>query len=263
MRSIFEEIVALENSGKAGAVCSIIKSSGSTPRHEGSKMIYYADGKTLGSVGGGEVEGRVIEEAKKAIEDGKIHLLHYNMVDPARGDPGICGGQLDIYIEPIWPKPTLLVVGGGHVGKALAYLGKWLGYRIVISDDRVEFCSKEYHPDGDIFLPVEMAEIPEHMDIDRFTYVVLTTRGSDVDVEGLPSLLKCSPAYLGVIGSKRRWIMTRKKLIEKGISEEQLNQIHSPIGLELQAETPEEIAVSIMAEITLLRNGGSGKHMKA
>ena len=113
MRSLYEEIVALENSGKAGAVCSIIKSSGSTPRHEGSKMIYYADGKTLGSVGGGEVESRVIEEAKKAIEDGKIHLLHYNMVDPARGDPGICGGQLDIYIEPVWPKPTLLVIGGG------------------------------------------------------------------------------------------------------------------------------------------------------
>ena len=262
MKSIFEEIVALENSGKAGAVCSIIKSSGSTPRHEGSKMIYYADGRTLGSVGGGEVESRVIEEAKNAIEDGKIHLLHYNMVDPLKGDPGICGGQLDIYIEPVWPKPTLLIIGGGHVGKALAYLGKWLGYRIVISDDRIEFCTPEYNPDGDVFLPVEMAEIPEKMDVDRFTYAVLTTRGSDVDVAGLPALLKCSPAYLGVIGSKRRWILTRKQLLEKGISEEKLKKIHSPIGLELQAETPEEIAVSIMAEITLLRNGGSGKHMK-
>ncbi len=262
MGSIYEEIVALEKSGKAGAICSIIKSSGSTPRHEGSKMIYYAAGKTLGSVGGGEVESRVIEEAKMAIEDGKIHLLHFNMVDPARGDPGICGGQLDIYIEPVLPKPTLLIVGGGHVGKALSHLGRWLGYRIVISDDRAEFCTKEYQPDGDAFLPVDMALIPEHMEINRFTFVVLTTRGTDVDVAGLPALLNCEPAYLGVIGSRRRWIMTRKQLIEKGITEDQLKKIHSPIGLELQAETPEEIAVSIMAEITLLRNGGTGKHMK-
>lgn len=262
MKSLYKEILALENSGKAGAVCSIIKSSGSTPRHEGSKMIYFSDGRILGTVGGGEVESRVIEEAKAAIKDGKIRLLHYNMVDPMKGDPGICGGQLEIYIEPICPDPTLLIIGGGHVGKALAHLGKWLGYRIVISDDREEFCTKEYNPDGDIFLPVEMSRIPDHMEIDQFTYVVLTTRGTDVDVAGLPSLLDYHPAYLGVIGSKRRWIITRKQLQEKGVSEEQLKEIHSPVGLELQAETPEEIAVSIMAEITLLRYGGSGKHMK-
>ncbi len=261
MRSLYQDIVELEESGKAGALCTVIKASGSTPRHEGSKLLYYADGRMKGSVGGGEVENRVIEEAKAAIQDGKIRVLHYNMVDPLRGDPGICGGQLDIYIEPIIPKPTLLIVGGGHVGKALAHLAKWLGFRIVISDDRVEFCTPEFQPDGEIFLPVPMSDISEKFPIDRFTYIVLTTRGSDVDVEGLPTLLESKPAYIGGIGSKRRWAVTRKQLLEKGVSADKIDQVHSPIGLELQAETPEEIAVSIMAEILMLRNGGTGKKM--
>ncbi|MEN6523978.1 MAG: XdhC family protein [Anaerolineaceae bacterium] len=262
MRSLYQDVVALEGSGKAGALCTVIRASGSTPRHEGSKLLYYADGKMKGSVGGGEVENLVIKEAKAAIQDGKIRVLHYNMVDPSRGDPGICGGQLDIYIEPIIPNPTLLIVGGGHVGKALAHLAKWLGFRIAISDDRAEFCTPEFQPDGDIFLPISMSQITKEFDIDRFTYIVLTTRGSDVDVEGLPSLLEANPAYIGGIGSKRRWAVTKKQLLEKGISSEKLDEVHSPIGLELQAETPEEIAVSIMAEILMLRNGGTGKKMK-
>lgn len=262
MNSLYQDIAALEKSDKAGAVCTIIKSSGSTPRHEGSRLLYYADGSMKGTVGGGEVENRVIEEARAAIKDGKIRLLNYSMVDPQRGDPGICGGQLEVYIEPILPKPTLLIIGGGHVGKALAYLGRWLNYRIVISDDREEFCNPEHNPDGEVFLTAEMAQLPEKMNIDAYTFIVLTTRGSDVDVAGLPALLQTDNAFLGVIGSKRRWALTRKQLLEKGISEEQLKLIHSPIGLELQAETPEEIALSIMAEILMVRNNASGKHMK-
>ncbi len=262
MNSLYQDIAILEKSGKAGAICTIIKTSGSTPRHEGSRLLYYADGSMKGTVGGGEVENRVIEEAKAAIQDGKIRLLSYSMVDPQRGDPGICGGQLEVYIEPILPKPTLLIIGGGHVGKALAHLGKWLNFRIVISDDREEFCNPEYNPDGDVFLPTDMALLPEKMAIDAYTYIVLTTRGSEVDVAGLPALLKTENAFLGPIGSKRRWALTRKQLMEKGISDEQLKLIHSPIGLELQAETPEEIAVSIMAEILMMRNNANGKHMK-
>jgi len=243
-------------------LCTIIESNGSTPRHEGSKMLIYEDGRFIGSVGGGEVENRVIAEAKEAMLDGKTRRLSYNMVDPQQGDPGVCGGTVEVYIEPILPQPTLVVVGGGHVGKAVAHLAKWLGFRVAVNDDRPEFCTPEANPDADEFYPVPMSELPAHLKINSQTYLVLTTRGMLVDVPGLPPLLDTRAAYIGLIGSRRRWTMTRKALLEAGVPEEKLNRVNSPIGLELNAETPEEIAVSILAEIIALRNGGTGKRMK-
>ena len=263
MTSIYRAIVELIDKGEAGAVCSIIESSGSTPRHEGSKMLVYEDGRFIGTVGGGEVESRIFTEAQKAIQDGRSRLLKYSMVDPNQGDPGICGGTLEVYVEPILPAPVVVVIGGGHVGKAVAHLAKWLGFRVAINDDRPEFCTKEANPDGDDFYPYPMAELPNHLQINSQTYIVLTTRGSNIDVPGLPSLLDTPFGYLGIIGSRRRWLVTTKALIEGGISEEKLARVHSPLGLELNAETPEEIAVSILAEIIMLRNGGTGKSMKA
>jgi xanthine dehydrogenase accessory factor len=126
----------------------------------------------------------------------------------------------------------------------------------------VEFCTPEANPDADAFYPVKMGDLPGQMKIGPHTFIVMTTRGMVVDVEGLPALLDTGAGYIGLIGSKRRWAVTRKALVEKGVPEEKLARIHSPIGLELNAETPEEIAVSILAEIIMLRNGGSGKPMK-
>lgn len=260
--SIYESVVDLEKSGRAGVLCTIIDSRGSTPRHEGSKMLVYADGSFTGTVGGGEIESRVINEALDALKEGKIRVLHYKMVDPKAGDPGICGGQVEVYLEPILPKPTILVVGAGHVGKALAHLAKWLDYRVVMSDDRPEFCNPESNPDADEFVVAAMADITKQFEITPYTAVVLTTRGSNVDVEGLPTLLESPAGYLGVIGSRRRWLTTTKGLLDKGIPAATLERVHSPIGLELQAETPEEIAVSIMAEIMAVRNGATAKIMK-
>lgn len=169
---------------------------------------------------------------------------------------------MQIYVEPILPKPVLLVIGGGHVGKAVAHLGKFLGFRVAISDDRPEFCNPEAIPDGDEFYPVPMRDLPQAMTITPQTYIVMTTRGSVVDVPGLPALLDSPAAYIGIIGSKRRWLTTKKALLESGIAEEKIARVHSPIGLELNAETPEEIAVSILAEIIMLRNGGTGERMR-
>lgn len=263
MNTLYTAIFNLQSKGESGAVCTIIESSGSTPRHTGSKMLVYEDGHFIGTVGGGEVETRVIHEAVETIREGKPRHLHYSMVNPERGDPGVCGGTLEVYVEPVLPEPLLVVIGGGHVGKAVAHLAKWLGYRVAVSDDRIEFCSKESNPAADEFFPVAMADLPNHLRLNSQTYLVLTTRGASVDIEGLPGLLSQPFAYLGLIGSQRRWSVTRKALIEKGISEEKLTRVHSPIGLELQAETPEEIAVSIMAEIIMLRNQGTGNSMKA
>jgi len=258
---IYKAITELEDKNEAGAVCTVVRSRGSTPRHATSKMLVYPDGHIIGTVGGGELENRVIAEAQRAIQDGESRLLEYSMTDPQRGDPGVCGGQVEVFVEPIMPRPVLVVVGSGHVGKAVAHLAKWLGFRVAVNDDRPEFCNPQAVPDADEFYPVPMAELPDHLKITPWTYLVLTTRGVVVDVPGLPVLMESPAAYLGVIGSRKRWLTTRKALLEKGISEEKMMRVRSPIGLELKAETPEEIAVSIMAEIIMLRQGGDGKVM--
>ncbi len=261
--SIYQAVARLEEQNEAGALCMLVRSQGSTPRHASSKMLVYPDGHILGTVGGGELENRVITEALQAIRDGQPRLLQYSMTDPARGDPGVCGGQVEVFVEPIQPKPVLAVIGAGHVGKAVAHLAHWLGFRVAVNDDRPEFCTREAIPDADEFYPVTMEELPDHLKITPWTYLVLTTRGVNVDLPGLPALLDTPAAYLGVIGSRRRWATTRKGLLDSGVPVEKLDRVRSPIGLELNAETPEEIAVSIMAEIIMLRSGGSGKVMKA
>ena len=247
--SIFNALVELEEKNQAGALCTIIRSKGSTPRHVTSKMLVYPDGRVIGTVGGGEVENRIISEAIRSLEDGAPRLLSYNMANPERGDPGVCGGQVEIYVEPILPKPVLVVVGVGHVGKAVAHLAKWLNFNVAVSDDRPDFCTPQVVPEADEFYPLPPEDLSDQFTITPWTYIVLTTRGIDIDIRGLPSLINSKAAYIGVIGSKRRWATTKKKLVEAGISKEQLDKVHSPIGIEIYAETPEEIAVSIMAEI--------------
>lgn len=250
MKSIYQVLVELEANNQPAALCTIVSSQGSTPRHVGSKMIVYQDGHIFGSVGGGELESRVLAIALEAIQDGKPRILEYSLAEPQRGDPGVCGGQVEVFVEPILPKPTLVVIGAGHVGKAVAHLAHWLGYHVVVSDDRPELCSAELVPDADEFIPGPMAELPQHLKITSGTYLVLTTRNVTIDVPGLPALLATPAAYIGVIGSRRRWATTQEMLRDAGVAEEQLSRIHSPMGLEIQAETPEEIAVSILAEIT-------------
>ena len=262
MKEIYLEVAELIKTNKGGVICTIINSLGSTPRHEGSKMLLFSDGHISGSVGGGEIENWVIREAKQAFIDGRTKLVSYDMVDTKKGDPGICGGHVDVFIEPIVPHPRIVIIGGGHVGRAVAHIARWVGFTVAVSDDRIEFCTPEANPDAEEFYPIKMSEIPSHLEITTHTYLVLTTRGMDVDVEGLPSLINTNTAYIGIIGSKRRWEMTKKQLLTMGISKEALSKVHSPIGLELQAESPEEIAISIIAEIIMLRNGGSGKIMK-
>ncbi len=263
--NLYQIIVEIQARGECAALCTISAAQGSTPRHVGSKMLVYENGEFTGTVGGGELEHRVLDEARIAISDGKPRKLNYSMTDPARGDPGVCGGQVEVFVEPILPPEKIIIIGGGHVGKAVAHLAKWLGFRVAVSDDRTEFCTPEMNPDADEFYPVLMAELPQHVNINRQTYVILTTRGVATDVPGLPALLDTRAAYIGIIGSRRRWTMTVNGLKESGVDEQKIARIHSPIGLELQAETPEEIAVSILAEILMLRNEASGKsmHIKA
>ncbi|HEY6073017.1 MAG TPA: XdhC family protein [Anaerolineales bacterium] len=262
MPSISQALYELEQKQEPAALCTVVSSQGSTPRHVGSKMLVYENGSFIGTVGGGDLEHRVLDEACSALADGQARLLSYNMSDPSRGDPGVCGGQVEVFVEPILPAPLLVVIGAGHVGKAVVHLAKWLGFRVAVSDDRAEFCTPESVPGADAYHPVPMGQLAEQLKITRRTFIVITSRGSSVDAEGLPPLLASPAAYIGVIGSRRRWATTVKALKKKGVSEKQIERVHSPMGLELNAETPEEIAVSILAEVLMLRDGGTGKTMK-
>src|SRR5215211_4249306 len=262
MQSIYQALSELEKNNESAALCTVVKSEGSTPRHVSSKMLVYPDGKFIGTVGGGELENRVMKTARESLKDGSAVTLSYTMADPSRGDPGVCGGTVEVFVEPILPPAMIVVIGAGHVGKAVVYLAKWLGFRVAVSDDRAEFCTPESTPGGDEYYPIEMGKLTEHLKINKQTYIVITSRGSGVDAAGMPGILESDAGYIGVIGSKRRWLTTVRALKEKGVPDEQIAKVHSPMGLELNAETPEEIAVSILAEILMIRAKGTGKQMK-
>lgn len=262
MSDIYSAIVEARSEGLTAALCTIIRARGSAPRHTGSKLLVFADGHIVGTIGGGEMENRVIAAARQIAQSGEPRIEHFELIDPKKGDAGVCGGEVDIFIEPIRPDPVVLVIGGGHVGKAIVHLAKWLGFHVALSDDRPEFCTPEWAPDADEYLLSPIAELLARFTFHAETYIIMPTRGMNVDVEILPALIDKPHAYLGVIGSRRRWATAVKTLIERGVPEAKLRGIHAPMGLELNAETPEEIAVSIMAEIVMLRRGGTGEPMK-
>lgn len=261
-RSLYEELSELEARGDGGVLCTVIRTQGSSPRHAGSKMLVYPDGAISGTIGGGEMESRVIHDALEALSGGETRVLSYSLRDPGAGDPGVCGGEVEIFLEPLTTDATLLVIGAGHVGRALVHLGGWLGFRVVVCDDRPEFCTPEATPGADDYLCVPIAELRERFGFDENTYIVMPTRGLPVDVAGLPHLLDLPHAYLGVIGSRRRWAVAVKQLVEQGVPPRKLERVHAPMGLELNAETPAEIALSVLSEIVMLRNGGDGRSMR-
>lgn len=214
-------------------------------------MLIYADGTTSGSVGGGEMEARVREMALGLLESGKPATLSYALVDPASGDPGVCGGEVELYLEPHMPTTTVYVIGAGHVGRAVMELASWLGYRVVVWDDRPELLEEMYGADGELSETVggSIADALVEKPIDAHTRIVMVTRNVSLDVEIMPVLLASAAPTIGLMGSQRRWETTRAKLVDAGVDEALFDKVHSPLGVEIAAETPKEIAVSVLAEL--------------
>ena len=249
------------------ASATVVDTSRSVPRRAGAKMLVFRDGSISGTVGGGEMEARVVAESVAALGDGRCRLLSYRLVDPVRGDPGVCGGDVQIFVEPHMPKPTVIVMGYGHVGRAVAQLARWLGFRVVASDDRPGM-EDDSHVQPDIADSVggtapdavadelvigTVDELLSGRTLDADVSVVLVTRNVDVDAAALPTLLATDAGYVGVMGSERRWATTRARLEAEGVDPAALDRVHAPIGVEVGAETPEEIALSIMAEVVAHR----------
>jgi len=245
----FDLLSVAKKEGKPVALCIVVETIGAVPRHAGSKMLVYASGRTEGSVGGGELELRTINAALESLKDGRSRIVEHSLSADAPSSVGVCGGEVKVYIEPQVTQPILLILGAGHVGQSVAKFGQLLDFRVIVSDDRTELCTSEVIPGKIEFLPMPMADIPAHMEINERVYIVGVTRGSSVDVEGLGPILEGSPAYIGLLGSKNRWAATKQGLMERGVSEEKIAKIKSPIGIYIKAETPDEIAISILAEV--------------
>ena len=258
---VLKALADLPRTGTAAALCTIIQTKGSTPRKAGAKMLVYKDGSIVGTIGGGEIEARVIEEALDAIERGETKVLSYDLIDAQEGDPGICGGTQEVFIDPLKQPQDLIVIGGGHVGRAVVHLGKWLGFRVILSDDREEFCTEEKTPGADLYIHCQLEELPDRYEFSPQSVIIMATRNNQVDINGLPELLEVPSAYIGVISSRRRWKLTREELVRVGINEKELDRIRAPIGLDIKAETPEEIALSILAEVIQTKRGGSGRSL--
>ena len=253
---MLRELAAAVEGGRPVVLATVVATRRSVPRHAGTKMLVYPGGKLIGTVGGGEMESRVIDEAQAAFRTGRPQLLDYALVDPTRGDPGVCGGEVQIYLEPYMPVHTVVVVGGGHVGRGVVDLADWLGYRTVVVDDRPERLSEEEMPNATERLVGSISDVLPTLEITEDVSVAVVTRSVDRDAEAIPLLLETPARYIGLMGSDRRWTEVKRKLKETGIDEAQLGRLHAPIGIEIHAETVEEIAVSIMSEIIQVRRSG-------
>jgi xanthine dehydrogenase accessory factor len=241
-------IDAMQNNRPA-ALATVVKTRGASPRDVGAKMLVYPDGAIVGSVGGGEMELRVIAAAKEVIADGKPCYLDLTLSNEQRGDPLICGDAMEIFVEPLLITPTLLIIGAGHVGAAVAQLARTLDFRIVVLDDRPEFVTPENFPNADERTAGDIVAKIREIEITPRTHVVLVTRNHALDADLLGAVVEKPAAYIGMLGSQRRVMTVMETLKKQGISEAALARVHAPIGLEIHAETPQEIAVSIMAEV--------------
>ncbi|MGE5141717.1 MAG: XdhC family protein, partial [Rudaea sp.] len=209
---------------RPAAVATIVKTLGSSPRDVGSKMLVYPDGSIVGSVGGGAMEARVIEAALESLRDGRPRYLDMTLSNEERGDPLICGGEMEIFVEPLLATPTLLIVGAGHIGAALAQSGKKLGFRIELIDDRAELVTAERFPDADEIHIGDAASELTKLDTAPQTYIVLATRAHSLDVPVLRAAIAKSAAYIGMLGSKRRVLAVFNVLKEEGVPEETLER---------------------------------------
>src|SRR6476659_7772066 len=255
-QEVFAAVTAALDRGEPAALVTIVSTTGSTPQRIGAKMLVFADGRTVGTIGGGCYENDAFWKAKEAITNRRPQLVHYELSDDFAQETGlICGGQMDVYIEPIEPSPELYVVGAGHVGFHLARLAHEVGFRVHVIDDREKFANRERFPTAAEVIAEDIPAWVERTKIPQFAYVVIVTRGHTNDLEALRALAPRELRYLGLIGSRAKVARIYEALETDGISRECLARVHAPIGLDIGAVTPQEIAVSILAELIAVKHG--------
>lgn len=244
---IYEEIVRLKKEGRSSALATIVQCVGSSPQKEGAKMLVRDDGSVVGTMGGGCLEAEIIQASVMTIRDGSPRTLPIELTERHGGL--VCGGKVLVYIEPILREPRLIILGAGHVGKALAWAAKFAGFKTTVVDDREEFANKENIPEADETVVYDLADVFSKVLVDSGSYIVIATRGHTHDLNALKAAMKTRAAYIGLLGSKRKRALLFKILGEEGFSKEDVGRVITPVGLPIGSVTPEEIAISIMAQI--------------
>jgi xanthine dehydrogenase accessory factor len=256
VKDVLEAALRAELSGDPAALVTVVATEGSTPQKAGAKMLVYPDGRIVGTIGGGCVEAEMTWRARQAIESRKPQMASYELTADQAGEDGlVCGGRMQVFIEPVEGTPTLCLFGAGHVAQPLARMAKAAGFRVEVVDDRVKFANRERFPDADLVLVEEFAAAAARMTLGRNTYAVVVTRGHKGDGEALQSVIGKGLRYVGLLGSKPKLVHLVAGLEEKGVPPEALGEIRCPLGLEIGAVTPDEIAVSILAEMIAIRRG--------
>lgn len=251
---IYAEIAKLRKEGRRAALATIIQVQGSIPSYESSKILVRDDGSIVGTVGGGCVEAEVWAVAQDVMREEKPQRLHFNLNSQPDYDEGlVCGGSLDIFVEPILATPTLYLFGGGHISLSISRIAEMAGYDVIISDDREAFANKQRFPGAAEVHAGAWQETFPKLRPNEHSYIVVATRGHKGDLECLRWALSTHARYVGMVGSKRKLIEFFKVLEAEGVSLERLDRVHSPVGLAIGALTPEEIAVSVVAEMIAVR----------
>lgn len=247
---------------KKVSLATITRVEGSTPAKEGSIMAVKEDGLIVGTIGGGNLELSVINEAKKCMENSNSKMFSFKLTSNEGSLHMQCGGDADVFIKVFVPNEKLILVGGGHVSLKLYELAKMMGFYTVIFDDREEFCNKDRFPNSDELVQGDINIKLSKYNIDENCYIVIVTRGHEFDEIALKNVLDREAKYIGMIGSKNKTKHIMEKLISEGYPNEKLDKVYAPIGIGLGGQTPEEVAFSIMSEILLIKNKGKLSHMK-
>ncbi len=255
-QEVFAALAEALSRGEGVALVTITSSTGSTPQRVGAKMLVHADGRTVGTIGGGCYEDDAFWKAREAITSRRATTVKYELSDDFAEESGlICGGSMDVFIEPLEPAPDVYVFGAGHVGHALTRMAHDAGFHVHVIDDREKFASAALFPTG---VDVVVDDIPTWLGahhLPHTAYVVVVTRGHRHDLDALRALAPLNLRYLGLIGSRAKIKRIYDALVEEGMAVDALRHVHAPIGLDIGAVTPQEIAVSILAELIAVKRG--------
>jgi len=256
---IYEQIVQLRREGRRGAVATIVNVRGSIPSFKTAKMLVRDDGSIVGTIGGGCVEADVWQAAREVMESEKPRTLTFDLNQDPKYDTGlVCGGTLEIFVEPILPPAILYVFGAGHVALSLCQCATNAGFDVIVTDDRSSYATKERFPAAREVHALDFGEAEVKLDPNESSYIVIATRGHRDDMRILRWAVQTRARYIGMIGSKRKVIEIFKALRAEGLSEDLFSRVHAPVGLDIGAITPEEIAVAITAELIAIRRHADG-----
>ena len=254
MNDIYEEIVELRRTGRRGAVATIVNVRGSIPSFRTAKMLVRDDGSIVGTIGGGCVEADVWQAAREVMESEKPRTLKFDLNQDPKYDTGlVCGGTLEVFVEPVLPPAVLYIFGAGHVALNLCQSAAGAGFQVTVTDDRSSYATRERFPTAHEIHALDFEEATQKLDPSESSYIVIVTRGHRDDMRILRWAVQTRARYVGMIGSKRKVIEIFRTLQNEGVPAHLFDRVHAPIGLDIGAITPEEIAVAISAELIAIR----------